>query len=180
MTTPVAICAKPPSAYSLQSRTKRWCWDSAYPFSAVRIACQDSCEMNFKETWFNPRPDGVGQKRSPLHFSSHSYKTKEDIATKLCIPLSSSISHTLTEGIFKVGSEWRQSDVMFSRFRSKIRVRRNRRHEYSFKERIDWFSTKHVDWTWLSNCDVRFWNFWNFEIKKMLSKLLQDFFFLNS
>ena len=40
---------------------------------------------------------------------------------------------------------------MFSRFRSKIRVRVNRRHGYSFKGRTDWFSIKHADWTWLSN-----------------------------
>ena len=31
------------------------------------------------------------------------------------------------------------------------------------KGRIDWFSTKHVDWTWLLNCYLGcgFWEFWN-------------------
>ena len=49
-----------------------------------------------------PRGGGGGGKH-PLHFSSYGLKTKGDIAINLCIPLSSSISHThtLTKGIFQ-------------------------------------------------------------------------------
>ena len=59
---------------------------------------------------------------------------------------------------------------MLSRFRWKIRVRRNR-HEYSFQDGTNWFWTKHADWTWLSNCRFIFWNFGNFwKLENMSSK----------
>ena len=57
---------------------------------------------------------------------------------------------------------------MFSRFQSKTRVRGNR-HECSFKDRTDWFSTIYADWTWLSNRYIRFWIFW--KSLKMITKI---------
>ena len=42
----------------------------------------------------------------------------------------------------RVGPKWRQSDVMFFRFRSKIRMRGNRRQKNNFKDISNWLSTK--------------------------------------
>ena len=50
--------------------------------------------------WRHPL-EGEGTKRLPLHFSSHTLKTKGDIATNICIPLPSSISRIVTKGIFQ-------------------------------------------------------------------------------
>ena len=47
---------------------------------------------------FHPRPDGEGAKRPPLHFRW--LKTKVDITTEICVPLSTSVSHILTKGKF--------------------------------------------------------------------------------
>ena len=51
----------------------------------------------------------------------------------------------------------------------------------NFKDRTDWFSTKHADWTWLSNCSLRFGNFWKFKkmkiqpSKNLFSKIFRGF-----
>ena len=58
---------------------------------------------------------------------------------------------------------------MFSRFRSKIMVHRNR-HEYSFENRTDWFSAKmQIKHGYQSV--ISYFDFWIF------GKLINNFFF---
>ena len=71
------------------------------------------------------------------------------------------------------GHKWRQSDVMFRRFRPKIRVYGNRRHGCSFKATINvliWNDEKLVG---LQNCYLRYWKFWKFP---KISKIFSIFF----
>ena len=122
---------------------------------------------------------------------------KEILPTNLAYPFPSKFHTSWPKQFSKVpkfwllGRLWRQNDVMFSRYLSKIRVRGNRRHEYSFKNRTNWFQTEHADWTWLWNCYLWFlkfpenveWWMLNFEIggnnlqKNIFSQIFQRFFF---
>ena len=72
-------------------------------------------------------------------------------------------------------------DVMFSSFRWKARVCGNHIHEYSFKDRINFFSAKDADWTWLSKWHLDMWNFSKFWIfGKIIKKYLPKLPFFNS
>ena len=111
-------------------------------------------------------PMGVGGETAhssflPIDFFPKiSSQKRNKISIKYFIPLQSSVLHTLTKGFFPmhlyVGHKWRQSDIMSSRFLSKIRVRGNLLYECSFKDRVNWFSTKHAEWPWLWNCSLSF------------------------
>ena len=63
---------------------------------------------------------------------------------------------------------------MFRRFRLKIRVYGNRRHERSFKATINCFIQKDGQLVVLQNCYLGFSKFWKFREKK--SKIFNNFF----
>ena len=60
------------------------------------------------------------------------------------------------------GHKWRQSDVMFRRFRPKIRVYENHRHGCSFKATINFLLWNDVKLVGQRNCYLGFWEFWKF------------------
>ena len=60
------------------------------------------------------------------------------------------------------GHKWRQSDVMFRRFRAKIRVNGNRRHGCSFKATINFLIWNDVELVGLQYCYLGFSKFWKF------------------
>ena len=79
----------------------------------------------------------------------------------------------LKSRVSQFGHKWRQSDVMFRRFRAKIRVYGNRRHGCSFKATINFLIWNDVELVGLQNCYLRFWKFWKF---LKISKIFDNFF----
>ena len=73
----------------------------------------------------------MGGRNGPPPLSSHSFKKNEiKYRHQTFIPFPASISHTLTKGIFRGSDRPAVNDVrVLSRFRYKIRVRGNHRHE---------------------------------------------------
>ena len=69
--------------------------------------------------------------------------------------------------------KWRQSDVMFRRFRAKIRVYGNRHHGCSFKATINFLIWNDVELVGLQNCYLGCLKFWKFLI---IFKIFNNFY----
>ena len=92
-------------------------------------------------------------------------------------PLSQHFTHCvkiLKSRVSWFGQKWRQSDVMFRRFRAKIKVYGNRRHGCSFKATINFLIWNDVELVGLQNCYLGFWKFWKF---LNIFKIFDNFFF---
>ena len=131
---------------------------------------------------FNPRPTGGGGlfRAPPLVFLRY-LLNRCRYHRQTCSTLSPNIfTHCvkiLKSRVSWFGHKWRQSDVMFRRFRAKIRVYGNRRHGCSFKATINFLIWNDVELLGLQNCYLGFWKFWKFlkifkifEKKKSFSK----------
>ena len=70
-------------------------------------------------------------------------------------------------------NKMRQSDVMFRRFRAKLRVYGNHRHGCSFKATINFLILNDVELVGLQNCCLGFWKFWKF---LKIFKIFDNFF----
>ena len=107
-------------------------------------------------------PIGDGWVGMALHHSSDSSKRKRDTATELCIHTPLFINFTHPDGKERFWGPDRSvlNDVRVTLCSPDFvqkRLRGNRHHECSFKDRTDWFSPKHPDWRWLLNSYLELW-----------------------
>ena len=82
----------------------------------------------------------------------------------------------LKSRVSQFGHKWRQSDVMFRRFRLKIRVYGNRRHEFSFKATINCIIWNDGELVGLQYCYLGFSKVWKFRKKDKIFNIFFQFF----
>ena len=115
-----------------------------------------------------PRPTGGGYfEPPPSRFLAISSKPMQVSPPNLQYPISQhfyTLCKILKSRVSWFGHKWRQSDVMFRRFRPKIRVYGNRRHGCSFKATINFLIWNDVELVGLQNCYLGFGKFCNFPI----------------
>ena len=107
------------------------------------------------------RRSGGGGSKPPSRFLAISSKPMQVSPPNLHYPLSQHFTHCvkiLKSRVPYFGHKWRQSDVMFRRFRPKIRSYGNRCHGCSFKATINFLIWGDVELVGLQNCYLGFWN----------------------
>ena len=126
----------------------------------------------------NPRPTGgLFRAPPPSRFLAISSKPMQISPPNMQYPFSQqfyTLCEILKSRVLWFGHKWRQSDVMFRRFRPKIRVYGNRRHGCSFKATINCLIWTDGELVGLQNWYLGFSKFWKF-LKNY--KIFNIFFF---
>ena len=103
----------------------------------------------------NPRPTGGGLFRAPplvfLRYLLNQCRYHHQTCSTLSPNNFTHCVKILKSRVLLFGHKWRQSDVMFRRFRPKIRVYGNRRHGCSFKATINFLIWNDVELVVLQN-----------------------------
>ena len=153
--------------------TGKHCDGVAFVKKKWKLLCQEG------GTFPNPRPTGgEGLFRAPpplvfLRYLLNRCRYHRQTCSTLSPNIFTHCVKILKSRVSYFGHKWRQSDVMFRRFRAKIRVYRNRRHGCSFKATINFSIWNDVELVGLQNCYLGVWKFWKF---LKIFKIFDNFF----